>query len=122
MVKLVYIVILVIALMGVFGAHLAYATNESSYKEGVKTGFEEYSMCVKPGSTDCDNPPSHIDYPDAACAVTGGGWVVTNATACTDGYVHGFQTWCAKYTNACADMIVKDTFPGSLLTDLQHRK
>jgi hypothetical protein len=86
MVKLVYTVILVIALMGVeIGTKLAYGTNEASYKLGYNLGVSEYSICESPNSGGfdeaCTTPPSHIDRPGSDCAVNG---MLTKTTACID--------------------------------------
>jgi len=42
---------------------------------------------------------------------------VTNSSACTDGYVHGWEHWCEKNTKDCAQLAANDILPGSLVTD-----
>jgi hypothetical protein len=104
MVKFVYTVTLVIALMGVVGMRVAYGTNESSYKFGYHTAIDNLTNLITvppPGSSWSNNPNicdtqdgcPHNDDAETYCL---GDSAVTNVTACIDDYVNGFNHWCTK--------------------------
>jgi hypothetical protein len=66
-----------LALVG--GMQLAHATNESSYRLGLKFGHDEYQKC----DTTCLN----LDLVGAECQTSP---YVDNVTACNDGYGHAW--------------------------------
>ena len=86
-----------IALVGfaLTAQHTAFATNESSYRLGLKYGHDEYQQCYTAHNCDisenyytpeCESPvyigrPHVPDYID-------------NRTACQDGYTHGWIQEC----------------------------
>lgn len=115
------------------------ASNESSYKFGVNLAINNLTnQIVPPWDVDEDSPspnwyvksPSHffmnpdicnLDSEDNGCPSMGDvqavycttgqsdHLAVTNSTACIDGYVHGWKTWCTKddYNNSkyCSDLV-----------------
>ena len=117
----------------------AKASNESSYKFGVNLALNNLTnQIVPPWDVDEDSPspnwnvkwPSHffmnpdicnLDSEDNGCPSMGDVQTVycttgqsdhpqvTNSTACIDGYVHGWKTWCTEdsYKNAkyCSDLV-----------------
>jgi hypothetical protein len=106
--------------VGYFAYQVAYGTNESSYKIGYNTAVDNYTnlITVNPDNTArCDTQDGCPQHDDAQkyCLSIGSG--VTNATACIDGYVNGWKHWCSTDLKMCANMVMGDTFPGSLVTD-----
>jgi hypothetical protein len=77
---------------------IAHAKNESSYKYGFETGFESYQCVSKNG--DCDDPSS--DNINTICLNKSPLMViVSNSTACMDGYLNGWAHWCESDAKNC---------------------
>lgn len=121
MLKLVYTVTLVIALMG--GTQLAhvygqpYITNEGSYKYGYEYGKQEWSSCTYPadkyGNTEDCTPGGDIGSNDIVGSVynsTIGEHMqvslghVGNFTACMHGYIHAWNHVCDPIEAKKADL------------------
>jgi hypothetical protein len=91
-------------LLAVIIPTLAYATNESSYKYGYSSAFNNYK-CATTG--DCDMVSSQSPVYDL-CVI---GQKVTNTTACSDGYVNGWTAWCKTDTKDCLSNVLYGNFP-----------
>ncbi len=81
---------------------LAFATNESSYRDAFKSTFEAYK-CVQTG--DCDSPSPRTSDVMAGCSDS------TNMTACLEGTINGWKAWCKTNVNYCLDHISYGYFP-----------
>lgn len=93
---------------------LSYATNESSYKHGLSSGFNDYQCTVKPvqlynQESDCGYPSSNFDIQTGH--QTSG---VTNITVCIDGYIQGWARWCKTDALTCAFDAAHNIFPSQL--------
>ncbi|MFZ0514846.1 MAG: hypothetical protein WAM14_24805 [Candidatus Nitrosopolaris sp.] len=66
-------------LVGMFCYQVAYGTNESSYRLGLKYGYDKYQKC----DTTCMN----LDALGSECYTSP---YVDNMTACNDGYAHAW--------------------------------
>jgi hypothetical protein len=114
--KSIFLVPLVLVLVLTMAPTTALATNEGSYKLGQYFGFHDYN-CVT--TSDCDWPNNNVSY---LCAIgTGGGDAyhiapfVTNETACVDGYISGWTSWCSQNVKVCTSAILVGNFP-----DMNH--
>jgi hypothetical protein len=110
------IVITIALALTLVGVQHAYATNESSYKYGFKNGFTDYRCMDTEG---CGGPTNYAF--DAECA----GGVVTNSTACHDGYLDGWKSWCKSYLDDCLRNALGGSFPDRnhvLLSSLENGK
>jgi hypothetical protein len=90
-------------LVAIFMYQVAYATNESSYKHGFNIAYNGYRCTV----TDDCSPPANSAL-DSTCTNT---QHVTNTTACIDGYLHGWKSWCSLDTKVCLSDVLSGTFP-----------
>lgn len=73
------------------GTQLAYATNESSYKFGFQQGKTQYSQCTYRGDED---EPCDSGYSSCTGTWNNAITIVTNVTACIDGYIHAWNHVC----------------------------
>ncbi|MGC1931023.1 MAG: hypothetical protein WA667_18795 [Candidatus Nitrosopolaris sp.] len=105
------------------GTHPAYVTNEGSYKYGFKVGFSDY-QCAST-DFDCDSPYNDNAIHRCYIGANDTGWptppyaqglVVTNVTACIDGYVNGWKHWCNTNAKDCAFWTTKGVFPEEITT------
>jgi hypothetical protein len=88
---------LALASIGLLFSQVAYATNESSYKLGYVKGESNYTNCTFPEDkygniADCDKPSDACYNPLSHVDSTYG--VMTNKTACIDGFVNGWSHVC----------------------------
>jgi hypothetical protein len=99
-------IVLLLPLLLLMTTTLAWATNESSYKEGFNNAFDGYN-CVQ--TEDCDIIANNggelicnnqLDNPH-----------VSNSTACIDGYVDGWKHWCNIDMKDCLADILVGYFP-----------
>jgi hypothetical protein len=84
---------------------LVFATNNSDYKYGFKNGFEGYKCASD--NPDCDFPSSESPIYDLCTKDN----KITNMTACTDGYVNGWETFCKAHIDGCLYNILYGYFP-----------
>jgi hypothetical protein len=102
-VRCVYTYAILLALL-VLAPTLAFATNESSYKYGYGQGKSEWKDCIISDS-ECSDGLSDCKIPVVTLAKNSQGFydaskpinhydIVTNKTACIDGYVHGWNHLC----------------------------
>jgi len=116
------------ALVAIFCYQVAYGTNEISYRFGYKTTVNTASciatqirtdngddcnrgimsptwVCGYPNDPDADNalninPNTGFYTPKI---------VVTNQTACNDGFYNGFVHWCSTDVKGCVDVLKQQT-------------
>lgn len=114
----VIIVAAIILSIAFTAAATTYGTNEGSYKYGFNNAVSDFTNCYI-GWTSSEGCFLNGHYePIAECYVGAGPGIVTNSTACTNGYIIGWEHWCQKNTKDCVGLITKsDVFPGSLLSD-----
>ncbi|MGC2683922.1 MAG: hypothetical protein WA323_18845 [Candidatus Nitrosopolaris sp.] len=94
------------ALVAVFCYQVAYGTNESSYNYGFKTATYASKCLAHPSFPGDDCSRSYIS-PDWGCSPDSEATsnVVTNQTACNDGFVTGFVHWCASDMQGCIGQV-----------------
>jgi hypothetical protein len=97
----------VAALVAIFFYQVAYATNESSYKYGWSyADFRHRSAC---DDTDGDCDPSAVSNCSTPYANS---TIVTNQTACIDGFVNSWRSQCVSDLKFCAIQVLEGVFPG----------
>jgi hypothetical protein len=91
---------LVALLIGYGIYQTVYATNESSYKTGYSLGSDDsnWKRACTDFESDCNT----------SCGVT------SNDTACTDGYIVGWEHWCSGNLELCEKLVMNGLFPGKL--------
>ena len=97
-------------LVGMFCYQVVYGTNESSYKYGYKQGKDEFTNC-KDSDADCTAAPDDCQSPvvwNTKNETTGyysvehrSYDIMTNQTACMDGYSQGWEHSCKNNGIAC---------------------
>jgi hypothetical protein len=85
--------LLIIILLLVIAPTLAYATNESSYKDAFRIAGEDYSCTT----------PEMAGRAVTLCSS------FDNQTDCVDGYIHGWKHWCTTHAKDC----IRDIATGS---------
>jgi hypothetical protein len=118
----VLVTILVLATMALTPTIVSFAkgTNESSYKYGFEQGKAEWGNCMGFGAdchdalTDCQSPVTyyknetteHKDIP-----------IMTNTTACIDGYIHAWNHICKQPQAKDNNVHCPTTFKYELIND-----
>lgn len=105
--KIIFLMLPLILLVAV--TPVAHATNESSYKWGYQQGKSEFANCdifdadCNAAPDDCQSP-SHVSVKNE----TTGYYnsipkynIMTNQTACMDGYSHAWEDSCVKDGKTC---------------------
>jgi hypothetical protein len=89
MVKLVYTVTAVLAIIGMMSiGQTAHVTNESSYQFGHEYGKIEWNSCIVPESS-CS-----MGQDVCTSTITNAAKIVTNQTACMHGFINGWNKVC----------------------------
>jgi hypothetical protein len=94
------------AFVAYFCYQVAYGTNESSYQYGFRDAVVMYSNCAIREEVGGNCIEYGIALPMSQCHVAtyhipvqG---IVTNSTACVDGYIDGWKHWCNSDAKTCA--------------------
>ena len=107
MIDITYVILMLACVGFVLTAQTAFATNESSYKVGFSIAIDQYSGCNDTDDSTCPSNDVAISECYKGTTDDKGLVVVTNSTACMDGYVNGFKHWCQQDTKVCIDVVTK---------------